>query len=75
MNVTLSLDEQLVARARDKAATLGKSLNQLVRDYLEQVVGSGEPEQVVAELRRLSTASKGSSRGRKWTRDELHERT
>jgi predicted HicB family RNase H-like nuclease len=32
MNVTLSIDEQLVARARKKAEALGKSLNQLIRD-------------------------------------------
>jgi predicted nucleic acid-binding protein len=38
MNVTLSTlstDEQLVARARKKAEALGKSLNQLIRDYFE----------------------------------------
>jgi hypothetical protein len=28
MNVTLSVDEQLLARARKKAESLGKSLNQ-----------------------------------------------
>lgn len=31
MNVTLSLDDQLVTRARKKAEALGNSLNQLIR--------------------------------------------
>src|SRR5207302_2067780 len=44
MNVTLSIDEQLVARARKKAEALGKSLNQLIRDYLQNVAGGDDPE-------------------------------
>jgi hypothetical protein len=36
MNVTLSIDEQTIARARKKAEALGKSLNQLIRDYLQK---------------------------------------
>ena len=33
MNITLSVDERLVRRARKKAEAMGKSLNQLVREY------------------------------------------
>ncbi len=44
MNVTLSIDERLVARARKKADALGKSLDQLIRDYLQQLVGGDDPE-------------------------------
>ena len=40
MNITLSVDEQVAQRARDAAKKMGKSLNQLVRDYLEQLAGS-----------------------------------
>jgi predicted HicB family RNase H-like nuclease len=35
MNLTLSVDERLVEEARKVAAAMGKSVNQLVRDYLE----------------------------------------
>jgi predicted HicB family RNase H-like nuclease len=45
MNVTLSIDEQLVARAQKKADALGKSLNQLIRDYLQKLAGGDDPEQ------------------------------
>jgi plasmid stability protein len=75
MNVTLSIDERLLARARTRAAALGKSLNQLVRDYLEHVVGDEDPERDLAELERLSASSGGRSRGKRISRDELHARS
>jgi hypothetical protein len=72
MNVTLSVDDQLVARARKKAEAMGKSLNQLIRDYLQRVAGADDPERSVEEFRRLS--GQGNSRGWRFNRDEIHER-
>jgi hypothetical protein len=72
MNLTLALDEQLVARARKKAAALGKSLNQVIRDHLERLAGSDDPERSIEEFRRLS--GRGQSRGWRFDRDQLHER-
>ena len=72
MNVTLSIDEQLVARAREKAEALGKSLNQLIRDYLKTVAGEDDTEQDIEECTRLS--GKGHSHGWQFNRDEIHER-
>ena len=72
MNVTLSLDEQLVARARKKADALGKSLNQLIRDYLQKLAGSDDPERSIKEFRKLS--GRGHSRGWRFNRNEIHER-
>ena len=74
MNITLSVDERLVRRARKKANAMGKSLNQLVREYLERLAGSVDSERDVAELRQLSRESRGRSRGWRLNRDELHER-
>ena len=73
MNVTLSLDEQLVERARKKADALGKSLNQMIRDYLQKVAGGDDADQSVAEFKRLS--GRGHSRGWRFDRDEIHERS
>ncbi len=73
MNVTLSIDEQLVARARKKADALGKSLNQLVREYLQRLAGADDPEASVEEFQRLSGT--GHSRGWRFNRNELHERS
>ena len=72
MNVTLSLDEQLVERARKKADALGKSLNQVIREYLQGLAGADDPERSVAEFKRLS--GRGHSRGWRFDRDEIHER-
>lgn len=72
MNVTLSIDEQLVARARKKAEALGKSLNQLIRDYLQTVAGGDDPERSIEEFKRLS--GQGNSRGWGFNRDEIHSR-
>ncbi len=72
MNVTLSIDEQLVARARKKADALGKSLNQLIRDYLQKLAGGDDPERSIEEFRKLS--GRGHSRGWRFHRNEIHER-
>jgi len=71
--VTLSIDEQLVARARKKAEALGKSLNQLIRDYLQTVAGGDDPECSIKEFQQLS--GQGNSRGWRFNRDEIHERS
>jgi hypothetical protein len=72
VNVTLSIDEQLVLRARKKAEALGKSLNQLIRDYLQNVVGGDDPERSIDEFKRLS--GQGNSRGWRFNREEIHSR-
>ena len=39
MNVTRSIDEQTVERVRKRAESLGKSLNQVIREYLQKLAG------------------------------------
>jgi hypothetical protein len=73
MNVTLSLDEQVVVRARKKAGALGKSLNQLIREYLVRLAGADDVESSIAEFKRLS--GRGRSRGWRFNRNELHDRS
>jgi hypothetical protein len=73
MKVTLSIDEQTVTRARKKAEALGKSLNQLIRDYLQKLASGDDPEQSIEEFKRLSGS--GNSRGWRFDRDEIHERS
>ena len=73
MNLTLSVDEQLVDRARQRAEALGKSLNQLIRDYLHKLAGGDDPDRSLKEFRELS--GKGDSRGWRFDRNEIHERS
>jgi antitoxin component of RelBE/YafQ-DinJ toxin-antitoxin module len=74
MKITLSVDEKLAEEARKVAQTMGKSLNQLVRDYLEQLARPEQAVQELAELRRLSLEGEGNTRGWRFNREELHER-
>jgi hypothetical protein len=74
MNLTLSIDERLVKEARRAARARGKSLNQLIREYLEQLTARDNPRREVEELRRLSAEGRGRSRGWRFNRDEVHER-
>ena len=39
-----SVDEQIMSRARKRAMALGKSLNQVIWDYLEKLAGAQDPE-------------------------------
>jgi hypothetical protein len=73
MNVTLSIDDQTLARARQLAQQRGTSLNQMIRDYLDSLTAS-DPAQTVAELRRLWQEEEGDSDGWKWNREELYDR-
>jgi hypothetical protein len=74
MNVTLSISDEIIHEARRRAEAMGTSVNQLVREYLEQFAGRNDPNADAAEFERLSRMSQGNSRGWKFNREELHER-
>ena len=74
MNLTLSVDEQIVQRARTTAAAMGLSLNQAVRDYLGDLAGQSSPEADIAEIEHLSLVAGGDRRGWRFNRDDLHDR-
>jgi hypothetical protein len=74
MNLTLSIDDEVIQDARRRAEALGTSVNQLVREYLEQLAGKTDPNADAAEFERLSQVAQGDSRGWKFNREELHER-
>jgi hypothetical protein len=74
VNITLSVDDEVVRQARRHAEALGTSVNQLVREYLEYLAGKTDPQADAAEFERLSRLARGDSRGWKFNREELHER-
>ncbi len=74
MNITLSVDEQVAKRARDAAQKMGKSLNQVVRDYLEQLAGSAQREQTWAQFEKSCLESTATLDGWRFNRDEANER-
>jgi len=74
VNVRFSIDDEVIRRARRRAAALGTSVNQLIRDCLEQFSGMSDPHEDAAELETLSHQARGDSQGWKFNREELHER-
>jgi len=74
MNITLSLDDQVIQEARRRAEAMGTSVNQLIREYLEQFTGKTDPNADAAEFEKISRSSQGNSWGWKFNREELHER-
>ena len=74
MNITLSVDEQVAQRAREAAQKMGKSLNQVVRDYLEQLAGGGRRSQQWSAFEERCLSSKAKLDGWQFNRDEANER-
>lgn len=74
MNVTLSVNSETLEKARKQAEAMGASVNQLIREYLEQIAGETDSEADAQEFERLSRESKGNSHGWRFNREELHER-
>ena len=72
MNITLSIDERLLERAREKLRATGKTVNQEIREHLQHIVGDGDLERDLEFLEK--TAGQGNSGGWKWNREELYER-
>jgi hypothetical protein len=72
MNITLSIDEQLVERAREKLKARGKSINQEIREHLEHLVGGDDQLQQDIEFLK-ATAGLGDSKGWKWNREDAYE--
>lgn len=73
MNVTLSIDEHLVAEARRVAASRGTTLDELIRDYLVALIQVDDMQKVVSQLENL-WASGDCRSDSDWSRDEVHER-
>jgi antitoxin component of RelBE/YafQ-DinJ toxin-antitoxin module len=74
MNITLSIDDEVIQQARRRAEAMGTSVNQLVREYLEQLAGKTDPKADAVEFEHLSRSSRGNSHKWKFNREELHER-
>lgn len=76
MNLTITVDREILKRARTRAPEEHTSVNAVLRGCLE-VYAAGEPQrrrEAVGRLLRLSKTA-GAGRGSAiWTRDELHER-
>jgi mRNA-degrading endonuclease RelE of RelBE toxin-antitoxin system len=69
--IFIDIDEKLAARAVKKARVLGKTLDQLIHDYVQKLADD-DPERWIEEFERLS--GRGDSQGQRFDRGEIHER-
>jgi len=74
MNITLSIDERVAEQAREAAQAMGKSLNQAVRDYLEQLAGRAQLEAEIAAYLKSTSLTPGRLGGWTFSRDDLQRR-
>jgi len=72
MNITLSIDEQIVERAREKLRATGKSVNQEIREHLRYVAGDDNVERDLEFLERTSGLGKPEANW-KWNREDVYE--
>jgi uncharacterized protein DUF6364 len=74
-NITLSVDEDVLAVVRRYAVDKNSSVNALVRDYLTGIAEhedrATKPRRRIRQLSKRSAARMGQ---KAWSRQELHER-
>jgi hypothetical protein len=79
MNITLTLDDDLVKEVRRIAADRDTTLTGLVRAYLEQIAAenakSGRKRRELEALQRTFKKFQFRVGKRTWTRADLHERS
>ena len=74
-NITLSVDDEILAAVRRHAAERNSSVNALVREYLTNLAQHQDrARRARARLRQLSKRSKGRLGKKTWAREDLHDR-
>lgn len=74
-NITLSVDEKVLATVRRHAAEHSSTVNALVREYLTNLAAHQDrARQARARMRQLSSHSQGRLGKKTWSREDLHDR-
>lgn len=73
-NLTITIDDDLLKRARIRALEHGTSVNAIVREQLERYAGSAASARAAEAFLSIARERPGSSggSGRSWTREELY---
>ena len=76
MNITLSVDEEIVKKVRKVAVDKDTTLTAMVRDYLTSVAESdvAARREHIAKFRETSERLSRDMGPRTWTRDDLYDR-
>jgi plasmid stability protein len=75
-NLTIVVDDDVLRRARVRAAERGTSVNAAVAEYLTRFAGASRAADAMTTFVELADAAEAGSGpgGRSWTRGELHDR-
>jgi hypothetical protein len=74
-NITLSVDEKVLAAVRRHAAEHNSTVNALVREYLTNLAHHEDrARKARARIRELSKSSEGHLGKKTWNREDLHDR-
>jgi hypothetical protein len=74
-NITLSIDEKVLAAVRQYANSRNSSVNALVREFLTAIAErENKAARARQEIRALSDESEARLGTKSWNRDDLHER-
>jgi hypothetical protein len=73
-NLTLSIDDDLLQRAREAALRERTSVNALVREYLERYVDARQRRFASLDVLDALAARSVSESPSAWTRDEINAR-
>lgn len=73
-NLTLSLDDELLQKAREAALREHTSVNALVREYLRQYVNARERRLRALDALDAVAECTDSASEERWSRESLHER-
>jgi len=74
-NITLSVDEKMLAAVRRVAADNGTTVNAIVREHLKRLAEHADrAAQARRKIRELSEASTARIGSAEWHRDDLHDR-
>jgi hypothetical protein len=72
MNLTISADEDVIRGAREAARAEGKSLNELLREYMTQLAAKKAGEAAAREWMQLVERGGGHGNGYTFRRDDVY---
>nr|CAA6814106.1 MAG: Unknown protein [uncultured Thiotrichaceae bacterium] len=73
VELTITVDEQLLKSARDLAAQEGTSVDTVLREHLERYAGENtQYEQATRRILDIAKRSTAVSNGKRWTRSDLY---
>jgi hypothetical protein len=82
-NLTITVDDEVLKRARIRALEQGTSVNAILAEHLQAFAREGQAQRrasrALVELAKENRKRGGTARakrrgGRQWSRDDLHER-